>query len=255
MPTLSFDRIADRYDETRAFPPGVAERVAEVLAELSSSGDTILDIGVGTGRLAVPAHRRGLDVTGVDVSRGMIGKAREKGFDQLILADALALPFKDGAFALSISVHLTHLIGDWRRALTEIARVTKGQYATVAADRTGCELEELQRAYEEACASQGFEVKHPGLRERELMELVSPSKVVSLANRDEQVPAREALDRYRTRTYSDLWEVPEDIHARSMERLEEEYGRRSHLRHRERISLVVWDSADVRKFVQRLGAL
>jgi hypothetical protein len=152
-----------------------------------------------------------------------------------------------------MSVHLTHLIGDWRRALSEIARVTKRQYLTVATERIGCELEELQRAYEEACASQGFVVKHPGLHERELMEFVSPLKVVHIADRDEQVAAREALDRYWKRTYSDLWEVPEDIHALSIGRLEEVYGHRSHLRHRERISLVVWNSVDVREFVCRQG--
>jgi len=51
-----FDRAADIYDQTRGFPPGVGDRVAAALVDFVGlkPDDRILEIGVGTGRIAKP---------------------------------------------------------------------------------------------------------------------------------------------------------------------------------------------------------
>ena len=247
----SFDRIADRYDETRAYPAGVIERIAAAVAGSLPMEGRVLDIGVGTGRLAAPMRTCGFDVVGIDVSSMMLGKARGKGLDQLLLADAMALPFPDRSFPCSVSVHLTHLISDWRKVLSEVGRVTSERYASVATEREGCEVEEMQKTYEEACAELGHEVKHPGLRERDLARIIKPVKVVDVADSRETILKADAIERYRTRIYSNIWEVPEHVHDHAMHRLEETYRPITTLERKERISLIVWDAESVREYAAR----
>ena len=247
----SFDRIADRYDETRTYAAGVIEGIVAAIVENISVDGHILDIGVGTGRLATPMRACGFDVVGVDVSRMMLGKARGKGLDQLLLADAMALPFPDRSFPCSVSVHLTHLISSWSKVLSEVGRVTSGMYASVATERDGCEVEGMQRAYEEACAELGHEVKHPGLREGDLARIIKPVKVVDVADSRETVLKADTIERYRTRIYSNIWEVPERVHDHAMDRLEERYRSITTLERKERIRLLVWDAESLREYAAR----
>ena len=245
---ISFDRVADRYDETRAYPAGAVERIVEALEETLSKEGRFLDIGVGTGRLAVPMRRSGFDVTGVDISRRMLERARVGGVDGVLMADARTLPFPDRSFDYSVSVHLTHLIEDWRRALAEIGRVTSDKYATVATEREGCQVEEMQRAYEDFCAESGHIVRHPGIRENDLATDIRPLKRVCVVERVDSVETEETISRYRERVYSDLWDVPEDVHRDAVKRLEGLYGDRKSLDRRQKISLIVWDAESVRDY-------
>src|SRR5215216_6319362 len=52
--SISFDRIAERYDATRGFPPGIEAQIGAAFRRLSSlhTGARLLEIGVGTGRIA-----------------------------------------------------------------------------------------------------------------------------------------------------------------------------------------------------------
>jgi SAM-dependent methyltransferase len=70
------DRIADIYDEwyQAKFDPGPA---VEALAALAGPGP-VLELGVGTGRVALPLSRRGLAVQGIDASAAMVAKLRAK---------------------------------------------------------------------------------------------------------------------------------------------------------------------------------
>jgi SAM-dependent methyltransferase len=70
------DRIADVYD---AFYDGTldTEAAVEALAELAGDGP-VLELAIGTGRLALPLAERGLEVHGIDASERMVAKLREK---------------------------------------------------------------------------------------------------------------------------------------------------------------------------------
>ncbi len=68
------DAIADLYDEMHAIP---AEDAVATIGELANGG-RVLELGVGTGRVALPLAARGLEVHGVDVSDAMIDRLREK---------------------------------------------------------------------------------------------------------------------------------------------------------------------------------
>lgn len=243
---VSFDRVADIYDATRGFAEGVVERVAVALEEELSNDSTVLEVGVGTGRIAAPLAERGIDVTGVDISVAMLAKAKAKGLKALLLADARALPFADGAFDHVVTVHVTHLISDWRLALAESGRVARSRYASIATERIECDAEELRRAYEELCAKAGFEVRHQGIREREIPDVIAPTKSLVVAESTEMVDAKKAMERYRSRTFSNQWDIPEDVHEGAMSELERMYDGVERLERKERISLLVWNAADLR---------
>ncbi len=70
------DRIAEVYDELYPSGPAV-EDAAALLAELADGG-RVLELGVGTGRLALPLAARGVDVEGVDASASMVAKLEAK---------------------------------------------------------------------------------------------------------------------------------------------------------------------------------
>jgi hypothetical protein len=67
-------RIAEMYDELYSdYDPAVIER----LAELAGPGPA-LELGIGTGRIALPLHERGITVHGIDASEAMVSKLRAK---------------------------------------------------------------------------------------------------------------------------------------------------------------------------------
>jgi predicted TPR repeat methyltransferase len=71
--------VAARYDESLAdmCEPGVVDAVVEVLAGLAGGGEA-LELGIGTGRIALPLARRGVAVHGIDLSRAMVARLRAK---------------------------------------------------------------------------------------------------------------------------------------------------------------------------------
>jgi SAM-dependent methyltransferase len=79
------ERVAERYDETAAdmFDPAVVDPVIDFLAELAGDG-AALELGIGTGRIALPLARRGVLVHGIDLSEAMVAKLRAKpGADEI----------------------------------------------------------------------------------------------------------------------------------------------------------------------------
>src|SRR5262245_60425549 len=70
------EHIADVYDEWPTVP-GNAEAIAERLAGLARPGPA-LELGIGTGRIALPLAARGVAVHGIDASPTMVAKLRAK---------------------------------------------------------------------------------------------------------------------------------------------------------------------------------
>lgn len=71
--------VAARYDEdaAAALDPDVLDRTVDVLAELAGSGRA-LELGVGTGRVALPLAARGVPVAGIELSVAMAERLRSK---------------------------------------------------------------------------------------------------------------------------------------------------------------------------------
>jgi SAM-dependent methyltransferase len=70
----AYDKIARVYDP---WSVTVVEDVPFYLAEVKRFGGPVLELGVGTGRIAVPVAAAGFEVVGIDLSAGMLEVARE----------------------------------------------------------------------------------------------------------------------------------------------------------------------------------
>ena len=103
-------RVAERFDERYAHQAdaAVVEPVVEFLAELAGEGDA-LELGVGTGRIALPLSARGVRVHGIDLSDAMVAKLREKpGAERIgVTIGDFATTKVDGTFSLAYLVFNT----------------------------------------------------------------------------------------------------------------------------------------------------
>jgi SAM-dependent methyltransferase len=104
------ERVAARYDESAAdmFDPAVVEPVIDFLAELAGEG-AALELGIGTGRIALPLAQRGIRVHGIDLSEAMVAKLREKpGAEQIdVTIGDFATTTVDGTFSVAYLVFNT----------------------------------------------------------------------------------------------------------------------------------------------------
>jgi SAM-dependent methyltransferase len=240
VPNISFDAAADYYDATRGLPPEPMARTIEAVAGLLA-GRRVLEIGSGTGRFSVPLQAAGIDLVPVDIARRMLAVGVGKGMRSALLADASRLPFRDRAFGAALSVHVLHLVADWRRVVREIGRVVSGDYVAVLDNWDGFSL---NRTYIEALNEQGIPENAPGVREREIAQMVPPRRRIEVATYQDTLDADRGIALLDQRTYSSQWAVPDEAHAKAMAVLQERYGGRRFERTLH-IGLAVWDAAEL----------
>ena len=104
------ERVAARYDESSAemFDPAAVEPAVDFLAELAGSGRA-LELGIGTGRIALPLAQRGVPVSGIDLSNAMVARLREKpgGEDIPVTIGDFSTATVDGTFSVAYLVFNT----------------------------------------------------------------------------------------------------------------------------------------------------
>jgi len=127
--SVPFDRAAEYYDDTRGLSAEGVLRTTQALSEAFSGATPVLEIGVGTGQVAIPLQEVGLDLVGLDLSRPMLARLRSKtgagSSLPVVEGDATRMPFRDDAFGGAYLRWVLHLIPDWRRAVHETARVAR----------------------------------------------------------------------------------------------------------------------------------
>ena len=127
--SVPFDRAVDYYDRTRQLPARTAAEQTELLAaQLLPLDGPCLEIGVGTGRIALPLVAAGCPMVGLDLSGPMLARLRAKdtaGGLPAVRGDATALPFPGQVFAAALACHVLHLVGDWAAAVDELVRVLR----------------------------------------------------------------------------------------------------------------------------------
>lgn len=88
-----------------------------------------LEVGCGPGYMSTAlSEMLALDVVGTDLDEAEVRFARERSAGDRVdfmLADVTSLPFPDAEFDVVLSMMVMHHVKDWRRALSEIARVTR----------------------------------------------------------------------------------------------------------------------------------
>ena len=104
------ERVAARYDESSAemFDREVVAPVVDLLVELAGSGRA-LELGIGTGRIALPLAQRGVLVQGIELSEAMVARLRAKpgGDDIHVTIGDFATATVGGTFSLAYLVFNT----------------------------------------------------------------------------------------------------------------------------------------------------
>jgi SAM-dependent methyltransferase len=130
------ESVAARYDETSAemFDPEVVDPAVDFLAELAGSGRA-LELGIGTGRIALPLAQRGVPVHGIELSKAMAAKLREKpsGEDVGVTIGDFATTTVDGTFSVAYLVFNTIL-----NLTTQAAQVACFRNAAAHLEPGGC---------------------------------------------------------------------------------------------------------------------
>ena len=130
------ERVAARYDDSEAemFEAEAIDPVVEVLAELAGSGRA-LELGIGTGRIALPLARRGVSVHGIDLSKAMVARLRAKrdGEDIGVTIGDFATTTVDGSFSLAYLVFNTIM-----NLTTQAAQVACFRNAAAHLEPGGC---------------------------------------------------------------------------------------------------------------------
>ena len=111
MPENYFpERVAARYDEADPDVSGTAavEPVVDFLADLAGDG-AALELGIGTGRIALPLAQRGVRVHGIDLSTAMVARLRDKpGAEEIgVTIGDFSTTTVDGTFSLAYLVFNT----------------------------------------------------------------------------------------------------------------------------------------------------
>ena len=246
--SISFDRAVDYYDQTRGYPPEVADRIGAALAELAgaTARTRFLEVGVGTGRIALPLIARGFDYTGIDISRAMMDRLQEKVDDlarrgqvprvRFLEADMQALPFADADFDVVLAVHVFHLVADPPGAVREALRVLRPEgVLLICADASrGDEPETIGERWRAIVRQRYGHIPTASERASEVLSgLLGDDAAFSV---DEQrpvhwefttTPARE-IETISRRMWSNTWALPDDVFAACLAQLtawcRERYG-------------------------------
>ena len=207
LDSISFDRIADRYDETR----GGMDRARNIAAGLDPHlvRGTVLEIGVGTGAIATALTDLGRQVVGVDLSEPMLRVAIGRLGQRVSLGDGHRLPVRTGGCSNVILGWVLHLVGDPSAVLAEARRVLRPGGRVVAVQRpTQVELDDIDTITEAMNvalrAGRPDPARVPEQAAAAGLTLVERS--MTPARTFQESPA-EAVSKIEQRTFSSLWDV------------------------------------------------
>ena len=224
--SINFDRAASIYDATRKLPDATSRKITDAfLHEIRAAGaERVLEVGIGTGRMARPLMARGMRMVGVDISPEMMGRllaqlTPEHTAPNLLLGDATALPFQDGAFRAAMVVHVLHLVSSVEETVAEIRRVLAP--GGVLLHQTRRATAETKRVWDESYDEWGRLLEARNFLRRSRFDEVSVRekireagarlRLTDVAGSTETSTVDDEMHRLRTRSQSWTWQVPSDI--------------------------------------------
>lgn len=195
------------------------------------NGVRLLDVGAGTGRVAIPFAELGYAVIALEPAMGMIQALRNKAGHlpiRLLAAEGAALPFAEGQFHVLVLARILYLTPDWRQVLREARRVLAPgarllhEWGNGENDEEWVQIREQARAlFEEAGVSTPF---HPGVRSESEVD----AELAALGfTRESDVPAgpgptmtlADFLRRLLAGELSYTWNVPTLVQDQCLPRL------------------------------------
>jgi ubiquinone/menaquinone biosynthesis C-methylase UbiE len=214
--SVSFDRAATYYDETRGLTPGAMEKVIALLTEEIGGRGPCLEVGIGTGRIGLTLwEEAGVDMAGVDLSAAMLATliAKTGGVPPfpLAVADATRLPFPDATFDVCLVCHVLHLIPEWRSSLSEMARVLRpGGRVLVDAGSASQTKDERDQVMEEFARLAGYSNKRAGVEDAdeidaEMRSLGAVVRLLPAVSDEKKGSLEELIHNLESGIYSMTW--------------------------------------------------
>lgn len=228
--SIVFDRAASFYDQTRGLPEEIEHWLAQTARAQAGlhAGSTVLEIGVGTGRIALPVARMQVyRYVGVDLSRDMMNVLRAKaGILPIMLAqaDVAQLPFADHTFDAIVAVHVFHLVNDWEQALAEVERLLHDDgvllhgFTQYAADAPIQELRSIMLRYAAMLQDQlraGF-LERADIEAHLEQRFGARQVYTSPAWSTIQTPL-EVIDQFEARIWSATWSLSDRVLSQTVE--------------------------------------
>jgi SAM-dependent methyltransferase len=209
MESISFDRIADRYDETR----GGMERARDIAAGVMPllAPGSVLEVGIGTGAIAAALTEQGRDVVGVDISPAMLLRAVDRIGSRVAVGDAQRLPVRSGDCDNVVLVWVLHVVGDAVATLVEARRVLADGGRVIVAPRLVTppelydDIETIYYAMHRAIRSDLLEPDSV-VAEAEVAGLALVERALTTPRPVGQSPVAAAR-RIESRTFSALWDL------------------------------------------------
>ena len=228
--SIAFDRAASFYDRTRSLSPADAAALTTALIRetRATAASRLLELGIGTGRIAAPLIEMGLHVTGIDLARPMLDVLRQNhGRVPVAIGDVTHLPFADRSFDVILAFHVLHLVPTWQTVLHEVARVVRpgGRFVHSTHWRdAGSANMRLRQHWRTMLLARGVDVSRPGTRDEDqigavLRSLGAQGQRVEVAQGTESTTVREILARMAARIWSDTWLVPDDLFPQALAEL------------------------------------
>ena len=228
---VDFSTNATIYDRRHGslLPEDVVQRLSS--AGVIRPGTRVLDIGAGTGRVAIPIAAYGCHMVALEPAAGMLEALRSKAEDlpiRLVAGEGAMLPFPSGHFDVVLIARVLYLTPDWREVLREANRVLAAhgrllhEWGNGQADEDWVQIREKARAlFEESGVASPF---HPGVRSEhdvdgELRALgfvrsaelpIGPGPTLTLT---------EFLRRMTDGEFSFIWNVPKAVQEDCLPRL------------------------------------
>jgi SAM-dependent methyltransferase len=233
---FSFDnRVVGQYDALRGHPPKVASTIGSALVQALGPQDSlagsarpcVLELGVGTGRIALPVAAAGARVVGIDLSGDMLATLaghlhRDPADIDLVRGDITALPFAPHSFDAAMVTHVLHLVADWSRVVQRLAEVVKPQGALLLgrdwvdpASMAG----QIRMAFRQAVMQQGFKTAAPAggpVLHQALLEIgatpvaVGPGELIA-AEWTARISPADVLRGIASRDDAESWVLPDEV--------------------------------------------
>ncbi|MCA9907884.1 MAG: methyltransferase domain-containing protein [Anaerolineae bacterium] len=213
--SIDFDRAADFYDQTRGFPPGVSEQAAALIAQAGNltAQSRVLEVGVGTGRIALPLSAHTASLVGIDLSAAMLQRLRSKRRHEPVFVaqgDITRLPLASHSIDAAIAVHIFHLVAGYEMALSEVARVLKPGGVLIHAWTEHDKADALTEVWRQATGRQ--QAPEIGMRMDQRLTAMEENGWQSVGEAHElaysvQRTPNEHLESLRKRIWSHTWRM------------------------------------------------
>jgi ubiquinone/menaquinone biosynthesis C-methylase UbiE len=251
-----FDRISQVYDETREpLKEAAVDKIEDIL--LRDGCSSIIEVGVGTGRVAKPLQERGFEIVGLDISRGMLLKAREKRVLRLILADSDYLPIKEKSFDAAILAHVLQIFENPMDVFGKILGVVKKEVValvrkhddTVTSDSSSDGMMSIMRqTFEKVSSEMGYALPSRAgdwrRKESKFLAAVPPTELLTIQDELIDTTIDERLSFFEKRPFGYCLEVPDEVFHKIIQEVRSSLDTKRKIQYRRAEQMAIWRLAE-----------